>query len=172
MKSSFSQLLSIFLLVLITLDSIPCKFLKENLVSLADASAIATITKDSESESLEAIKTLNKSSGTIYINTPVINISTTSTIKISGSIAGGLVGIKLSDGTYPRLDFRKARDAGSTARGISITGTNQYIKYLIIENSGDNGIFISGAKNTIDMLLQDIITIQEFNFQTKQTQML
>ena len=153
MRSSFRQLLSIFLLLLITLDSVPCKFLKENLVSLADASAIATITKDSESELLEAIKTLNKSGGTIYINTPVINISTTSTIKISGSIAGGLVGIKLSDGTYPRLDFRKARDAGSTARGISITGTNQYIKYLIIENSGDNGIFISGAKNTIDHVI-------------------
>ncbi len=74
MKSSFSQLLSIFLLVLITLDSIPCKFLKENLVSLADESAIATITKDSESELLGAIKTLNKSGGTIYINTPVINL--------------------------------------------------------------------------------------------------
>ena len=153
MKWVFRRLISLSFLLLITLDSVPCKFLKENIVSLAESDAITTITKDSESELLEAVKTLNKSGGTIYINTPVISISTTSTIKLSGSAAGGIVGLTLSDGTYPRLDFRKARDAGSTARGITISGTNQYIKYLIIENAGDNGIWVSGAKNTIDHVI-------------------
>ena len=145
--------LSIFLLFLITLDSVPCKFLKSNFISLAETDAIATITKDSESELLDAVKKLNSSGGTIYINTPVINISTTSTIKLTGTTAGGIVGMKLSDGTYPRLDFTKARNAGSTARGITISGANQFIKYLIIENSGDNGIWINGQKNTIDHVI-------------------
>ena len=153
MKNLNKNFLSIFLLFLITLDSVPCKFLKSNFISLADTDAIATITKDSESELLDAVKKLNSSGGTIYINTPVINISTTSTIKLTGTTAGGIVGMKLSDGTYPRLDFTKARNAGSTARGITISGANQFIKYLIIENSGDNGIWINGQKNTIDHVI-------------------
>ena len=61
--------------------------------------------------------------------------------------------MKQPDGTYPRLDFRKARDAGSTARGLTIDGSNQYIKYLIVENSGDNGIWISGTKNVKDHVI-------------------
>ena len=153
MKNLNKNFLSIFLLFLITLDSVPCKFLKSNFISLAETDAIATITKDSESELLDAVKKLNSSGGTIYINTPVINISTTSTIKLTGTTAGGIVGMKLSDGTYPRLDFTKARNAGSTARGITISGANQFIKYLIIENSGDNGIWINGQKNTIDHVI-------------------
>ena len=153
MKSSFKRLFSITIIILLTLDSIPCKFLKTNFVSLAADTEIATITTDSESELLNAVKTLNSSGGTIYINTPVISISSTSTIKLTGSNAGGIVGKKLSDGTYPRIDFTKARNAGSTARGFTISGSNQFIKYLIIENSGDNGIWISGQKNTIDHVI-------------------
>jgi hypothetical protein len=153
MKSSFKNIISIFFLLLISLDTIPCKFLKSKIITLAADDAIATITKDSESELLDAVKKLNSSGGTIYINTPVINISSTSTIKLSGSTAGGIVGMKLSDGTYPRLDFIKARNAGSTARGITISGSNQFIKYLIIENAGDNGIWVSGAKNLIDHVI-------------------
>ena len=135
---------------LITLVSVQ-KFL--NSKSLVQDDAIATITTDSESELLDAVKTLNSNGGTIYINTPVINISSQSTINLSGSIAGGIVGMKLSDGTYPRIDFTKARDAGSTKRGFTISGSNQFIKYLIVENSGDNGIFVSGSKNLIDHVI-------------------
>ena len=152
MKSKIKSIFSILFIILITLDSVPCKFLS-NIASLAEDDAITTITKDSESELLEAVKTLNSKGGTIYINTPVINVSTTSTIKLTGSTAGGIVGMKLSDGTYPRIDFTKARDAGSTARGFTISGSNQFIKYLIIENAGDNGIWISGAKNLIDHVI-------------------
>ena len=151
MNSAFRCLLSI--LFFIALNLVFFKLLSENIESPIESDAIATITTDNETELLEAVKTLNKNGGTIYIKTPVINISTKSTIKITGSTAGGLVGKKLSDGTYPRLDFKNARDAGSSARGITISGTNQYIKYLIIENSGDNGIWISGANNTIDHVI-------------------
>ena len=147
------KLLSLILIIVLSFESVPCKLLKSKIISYAADDAIATITKDSETEFLDAVKKLNSNGGTIYINTPIINISTTSTIKLSGTKAGGIVGMKLSDGTYPRLDFVKARNAGSTARGISITGTNQFIKYLIIENSGDNGIFVSGSKNTIDHVI-------------------
>ena len=147
------RILSIAFMILIISDTVPCKFLKSNIVSFAADDAIATITKDSESELLEAVKTLNSKGGTIYINTPVINVSTKSTIKLTGSNAGGIVGMKQPDGTYPRIDFVKARNAGSTARGFTISGTNQFIKYLIIENSGDNGIWISGARNLIDHVI-------------------
>ena len=134
-------------------DSLHCKFLGEKLISFSETDAIATITKDSESDLLNAVKTLNNNGGTIYINTPVINISSKSTIKLTGSKAGGIVGMKQSDGTYPRIDFRNARNAGSTARGFTISGSNQFIKYLIIENSGDNGIWINGQKNKIEHVI-------------------
>ena len=117
------------------------------------AGGVATITRNSESDLLAAIKKVNSNGGTVYINTPVISISTTSTINLSGSKSGGIVGVKQSDGTYPRLDFSNARNKGSTARGITISGSNQYLKYLIIEHAGDNGIWISGSKNTLDHII-------------------
>lgn len=142
------KLFSILLVLLITIDAVPCK----NLASMAD-STITTITSNSESALLSAVKTLNKSGGVIYIDTAVISISSTSTIKLSGSTSGGIIGKQQSSGAYPRIDFTKARDAGSTARGFTISGSNQYMKYLIIENAGDNGIWVSGAKNTLDHII-------------------
>ena len=153
MKISIKRIFSFVFLLLLSLESIPCKFLKSKFVSLAESDAIVTITKDSESELLDAVKILNKSGGTIYIDTKVINISSKSTIKLTGDKPGGIVGLRQSDDTYPRLDFKKARDAGSTARGLTISGSNQFIKYLIVENAGDNGIWISGAFNTIDHVI-------------------
>lgn len=111
------------------------------------------INTDSESDLFQAVKMLNKYGGTISINTPVIHISSNSTIKLNGSKVGGIIGMKLSDGTYPRIDFSKARDAGSKARGFTISGSNQSIKNLIIEFSGDNGIYINGKNNTLDHII-------------------
>ena len=139
------KLFSIFLLFLITIDSVPCK----DLISFATYTEIATISSDNEQDLLNAVTQLNKSGGIIYIDTPVINISSKSTIKLSGTIAGGITGKQQSNGQYPRIDFKKARNSGSTARGFTITGSNQFIQYLIIENAGDNGIWIGGSSNTI-----------------------
>ena len=50
------RILSIAFMILIISDTVPCKFLKSNIVSFAADDAIATITKDSESELLEAVK--------------------------------------------------------------------------------------------------------------------
>ncbi len=115
------------------------------------STVVKTITSNSESELTAAIKTVNSSGGTIYINTPEISIK--SALKLSGSKAGAIVGVQQSDGTYPRLNFKAARDSGSTSRGLTISGSNQLIQNLIIENAGDNGIWVSGAKNTIEHVI-------------------
>ena len=142
------KLFTIFLIFLISFDAIQSK----NLVSAADAT-IATINSDNEAALLNAVATLNKSGGVIYINTSIINISSMSTILLSGTISGGIIGMKQSSGSYPRISFKKARDNGSTARGFTITGSNLYMKFLTIEHAGDNAIWINGSKNTLDHLI-------------------
>ena len=142
------KLFTIFLILLISFDAVPCK----NLASIADAT-IATITSDNESALLSAVKTLNKNGGVIYINTPIINISTTSTIQLTSTKSGGIVGMKQASGSYPRISFKNARNKGSTARGFTISGTNQYMKFLTIEHAGDNGIWINGSRNTLDHII-------------------
>ena len=139
--------IAIVLILMIAFDAVPCK----NLASFA--TTIATITSDNEKALLDAVAKLNKSGGVIYINTPIVRISSTKTINLSGSIAGGIVGQQQSGGTYPVIDFKNARNNGSTARGFTISGSNQYMKYLIIQNSGDNGIWVSGSKNTLDHII-------------------
>ena len=139
--------IAIVLILMIAFDAVPCK----NLASFANT--IATITSDNEKALLDAVAKLNKSGGVIYINTPIVRISSTKTINLSGSIAGGIVGQQQSGSTYPVIDFKPARNNGSTARGFTISGSNKYMKYLIIQNSGDNGIWVSGSKNTLDHII-------------------
>ena len=142
------KLFTIFLILIISFDTIPCK----NLVSMGDAT-ITTINSDDESALLNAVTTLNKNGGVIYINTSIIKISSLNTIELSGTKSGGIVGMKQADGSYPRINFWNARNKRSTARGFTITGSNQYMKFLIIEHAGDNGICINGSKNTLDHII-------------------
>ena len=125
----------------------------DQLAYLNEEKEITTITEDDELALRDAVKKLNKNGGTIYINTPVINIKTKDKIQLTGSNPGGLVGIKQSNGEYPRIDFKQSRDAGAQVRAVQITGSNQYLKYLILENSGGNAIYIKGVKNTIDHVI-------------------
>ena len=129
------------------------KVLNKNLISFNEKDEIATITEDNESALREAVNTLNKNGGTIYINTPVINIKTKDKIQLTSSNPGGIIGVKQANGEYPRIDFKQSRDAGAAVRAIQITGSNQFIKYLILENSGGNAIYIKGSKNTIDHVI-------------------
>ena len=101
------KLFTIFFILLISFDTIPCK----NLVSMADAT-VATIKSDNEAALLNAVKTLNKNGGVIYINTSIINISSTSTILLSCKKSGGIVGMKQANGAYPRISFKNARNKG------------------------------------------------------------
>ena len=142
------KLFSIFFAVLLTIDTVSCK----NLASFGDAT-ITTITSDSQSDLKSAISTLNNSGGIIYIDTPKITVSYTSTFNLSGKKSGGIIGKKQSDGTYPVIDFQKARDNGATCRGFTISGSTLYMKYLIIQSAGDNGIWVSGSKNVLDHII-------------------
>ena len=144
---------SILILSIISLNLFTSKTLGNKIFSFAETDAISTITKDDESALCNAIKTLNKSGGTIYINTPVINLSSKCQIQLSGSSGGGLVGMKQSNGQYPSLNFKKARNENIKSPGIKITGSNQFVKYLIIEFAGNKGIWITGYKNTVDHVI-------------------
>ena len=139
---------SILFLYIISFNLIGNKIL-----SFAETDAISTITKDDESELCDAIKKLNKNGGTIYINTPVINISSKCQVQLSGSKAGGLVGVKQSNGQYPSLNFKKVRNEKKKLGGVRISGSNQFVKYLIIEFAGNKGIWITGYKNTVDHVI-------------------
>jgi len=70
-------------------------------------STLTTITSDNESALKTAIKTLNKSFGIIYINTAVINISSTSTLKLTGTTSGGIIGKIQSKRGYPHINLKK-----------------------------------------------------------------
>ena len=145
--------ISLVLLFMISFNTFSSKFLENNLLSFGENDAIATITKDDESSLCEAVKKLNKNGGTIFINTPVINLSSKCQIQLSGSTAGGIVGMKQSNDEYPVLNFIKARNEGNKQPGIKITGANLFVKYLIIESAGNKGIWITGKKNTIDHVI-------------------
>ena len=96
----------IFFALIYILTLLNYKTLSKNLILISEESEIATITKDDESALREAVNKLNKNGGTIYINTPFINIKTKDKIQLTGSNPGGLVGIKQSNGEYPRIDFK------------------------------------------------------------------
>ena len=139
---------SILFLYIISFNLIGNKIL-----SFAETDAISTITKDDESELCDAIKILNKNGGTIYINTPVINISSKCQVQLSGTKAGGLIGVKQPNGQYPSLNFKKVRNEKKKLGGVRISGSNQFIKYLIIEFAGNKGIWITGYKNIVDHVI-------------------
>ena len=65
----------------------------------------------------------------------------------------GLVGMKQPNGQYPSLNFKKARNESIKSPGIKITGSNQFVKYLIIEFAGNKGIWITGSKNIVDHVI-------------------
>ena len=92
------------LLLIISLNVLSCKTLKSTFKSFADDDEIATITKDDEKELSEAIQLLNKNGGTIYIDTPIIHIRNV-TLTITGTISGGIIGVRQSTGEYPRITF-------------------------------------------------------------------
>ena len=139
--------IAISLILMIIFDAFPCKKLA------SFAGVVAVITSDDEIELIEAVKILNKSGGTIYINTPIININRASTIELSGLLSGGITGEMQPNGTHPVIDFKNARNHGSTSRGFTISGSNITLKRLIIQNAGGSGIWVSGSRITLDHII-------------------
>ncbi len=141
------KLFSILFVLSILIDAVPCK-------NLASFGAVdITISADDEKAFINAVKSMSQNGGVVKVNTKVIHISTTSTIKLSGSASGGIIGQKQSGNVYPIINFKQARNNGSTARGFTIDGSNKYMKYLIVEMAGDNGIWVSGSKNTLEHII-------------------
>ena len=148
-------ILIIFLLLLINFLS--CKFIEKQYLSEEDEyeDEITTITSDNEDDLRDALLILEKFGGIIYINTPVINIKKQTSLSITGSIQGGIVGIEQENGEYPRLNFKEQRDKVTLLymAGLTITGSNKLFQNLIIENAGTNGIDVSGQKNHFNHII-------------------
>ena len=110
------------------------------------------INSDNENILREAIKKQNINGGIIYINTTIINIKEESSIDIKGDAPGGIIGIKQPSGEYPIISFEESRKIGSFY-SLNVYGSNKYIKYLIIEKSGTNGIKISGKNHLFEHVI-------------------
>lgn len=84
------------------------------------------------------------SGDTIYIGASI-----TCSAQIVMSTRG--VTLKAATGVTPVLDFSAigSINSGSKGIGIYVTGSNNIIYGLIIQNAGDNGIKIEGASNTV-----------------------
>ena len=124
------------------------------LFTAIDVTFNITITKDDEISLIEAIEDSKKNGGTIYIDVPVININSNSTLLLNGTNSIEIIGKIQANGVYPRINFKNARKNGSNANGITIEGNRFSLKFLIIENAGGNGIYITGHEN----ILKNIIT--------------
>ena len=156
MKKAFISILIIFLLIL---ESFPLKLFENKMISLADEEdrVIETITSDDEEALRDAIQIVNKIGGIIYIDTPVINISSITSISLNGYSSGGIIGVRQENGQFPRIDFKDRRekmlDFSYVLSGFYIDGSHKYIKNLIIENSNNHGIEIRYNFNTIDHVI-------------------
>ena len=167
MKSPLKNLIFFycFLYILINIDIYSCKFLNKKLNSFVDDDEIATITSDSESELIEALDILYEKGGTIYIDTPVINIKE-SALYLDGDFPGGIIGIRQENGEYPRINFVKEDEIIFNC--IYIT-SNKFMEYMIIENSSYDGIMILGDNNILDHVISrynfgcGFISIGDFN---------
>ena len=122
-------LLHFSLFLIISLDLFSCMPLEYKLKSFGDDDEITTITKDSELELQEAIKILNEKGGTIYIDTPVINLVEQHSLLFTGNLPGGIIGIRQANGEYPRINFiHPDKTDGIFFGGFHISGSNQFIE--------------------------------------------
>ena len=150
MKSLIKNKFYILLILIISFDLFFCKNIRNKFISFTDDEEITTITSDNETEFIKAIEKLNKNGGTIYIDTPVISLIENGIITISGQLPGGIIGVRQSNGEYPRINFIKRSDYIS---GINIFGPNKFLEYIIIENVPDNGVTIISDNNILDHVI-------------------
>ena len=153
MKSFIKNRIYVYLFLVIALDLFSCKYLENSLISFTDDEEITTIISDDEKEFLDAIDQLNKKGGTIYIDTPVINLNKKISISITGQLPGGIIGIRQPNGEYPRINFNQRVYFEETYPGINIYGSNKFIEYIIIENSPEMGVILFGDNNILDHVI-------------------
>ena len=152
-----SKIVPVSFLILITFFSIQCKLLKNILSEEEEIDVITTITSDDESALSQALFYLWKKGGIIYIDTPIINFKEQGSLSVTGTLKGGIIGIKQDNGEYPLFNFKAKRDSTELlyqySSGIDVVGSNKFIKNIIIENAGAHGIFINGNKNIIENVI-------------------
>jgi hypothetical protein len=145
------------LIILVSLNLFSCETLEPieiKFKSFVDDDEIATITTDNEDELFKAVEKLNRNGGTIYIDTPVINIKKDIEITIEGKASGGIIGIRQANGEYPRLYFdRTGKTHDLFFGGLYIDASNKFVEYLIIENSFNDGITVMGSNNIFDHVI-------------------
>ena len=120
--------------------------------TLLEENVIAIINSDDELALRNATKKLWKTGGFIYIDTPVITI-TKQAVDIGGSLGGGIIGVKLPNGQYPRFDCKPLRKKYSGYSCLDIAGNNLKVQNLILENAPSYGIFVAGKNNIIDHVI-------------------
>ena len=121
---------SLYLLIILYLELTSYKSIKG--ISLfeekekKDEKVIATITTDDESELKKALFYLYKLGGIIYIDTPVINFKNYGSLSVTGTLEGGIVGKKQSNGEFPRLNFQAQRDNSTSFynSGLDVVASN------------------------------------------------
>ena len=162
MKTLFKNGTYIALFLIINLDLLSCNLLKNNLKSFTDDEEITTIYADDQFEFVDAIDQLSKKGGTIYIDTPIINLNTKTSISITGQIPGGIIGIRQSNGEYPQIKFTHEREEVFMS-GLNIFGSNKFIEYIIIENSPSYGVSVFGDNNILDHVISRYNLLSGFN---------
>ena len=138
--------------LLFSLDSLSCETIQNKFRALGDDDEIITITEDDDSLFELALEELEKSGGTIYIDTPIINVKDTTDLILTGKFPGGIIGIIQPNGEYPRIHFEKT-DILDIYGGILIEGSNKFIEYIIIESSVSYGVIIFGDNNILDHVI-------------------
>ena len=139
------------LLLLMSLHLLYCNPFENIIKSFVDDDEITTITTDNETQLIEAVEYLNENGGTIYIDTPVININGGISLTVSKNYPGGIIGIRQENGEYPRINFVLSEEVEDS--GIFIYGSNKFIEYIIVENSINNGITVMGDNNIFDHVI-------------------
>jgi len=158
MKSFIKSIFFISILFILNFYTFHCKNLKSRGLSEEkeekEEKEITIITSDDEQALKEATFYLWKLGGYIYIDTPVITIKEGS-LSITGTLKGGIIGIKQSNGEYPRLQFIEGRKDSTIpySHGVDVVGSNKRIQNIIIENAGSFGLFINGQQNTFDHVI-------------------
>jgi len=101
---------------------------------------------------MEVINILYEKGGTINIDTPLINLKESTLLLLDGDSPGGIIGLRQSNGECPRINF--VQEETEDLFNVIYLFSN---KYMIIENSLNDGIILIGNNNILIMLYQDII---------------
>ncbi|WP_150236779.1 carbohydrate-binding protein [Nocardiopsis quinghaiensis] len=98
--------------------------------------------------------------GTIYLRGGTYGLSDTVTIpQGDDGTSGDRTELSAYPGETPVLDF-SAQSEDSSNRGLAVNGSYWHVYGVIVQNAGDNGIFVGGSGNVIER------TVTRFNRDT------